>query len=192
MGRTAGRCRFRAASRSPPASASEEGAMKKRIRMTSLALALGIALPACDILDVNNPNSLTEESIGARAAAAALVNSAVAANARGIANVWLGYLMPTDEIVWIGSRDAWYQLDQGYLTNPLNEFTDAAFPLLTQARWMADTAVAVMTNHVDTVATVTPSLRTDLARAYLHAGLIYTIIGEVQDDFVFGHKQEAG
>lgn len=167
--------------------------MKNRMRMTSLApaLALGIVLPACDILDVNNPNSLTEESIGARAAATALVNSAVAANARGIANVWLGYLMATDEIVWIGSRDAWYQLDQGYLTNPLNEFTDAAFPLLTQARWMADTAVAVMDIHVDTVATVTPSLLADQARAYLHAGLIYTIIGEVQEDFVFGHKQEA-
>jgi hypothetical protein len=158
---------------------------------TSLAsaLLLGLALPACDILDVNNPNNLTEESIDAPAAASALVNGSVAANWRGVANVWLGYLMATDEIVWIGSRDAWGQLDQGFVSSPANEFTDAAFPLLTQARWLADRAATTVDGHV--TATPTTPLKTEQARAYLMAGLIYTIIGEVQEDFVFGDKQEA-
>ena len=154
------------------------------------ALVLVLAVPACDVLEVNNPNNLTEESIEAIAAANSVVNGAVAANARGVSNQWLGYLMASDEIVWIGSRDAWGQLDQGYVSNPANEFTDAAFPVLAQARWMADRAVEILDGHVAT--SPSTSLKTDQARAYLNAGLIYMIIGETQDDFVISDKQEAG
>jgi starch-binding outer membrane protein, SusD/RagB family len=160
----------------------------RSIRKSSLALALVLTLPACDILDVNNPNNLTQESIEAPAAAAALVNGALAANARGVANVWLGYLMATDEVVWIGSRDAWGQLDQGFISNPVNEFSDAAFPLVTQARWVSDLATTKLDEHV--TATPTGPLKTEQAKAYINAGLIYMIIGEVQDDFVFGDKSE--
>jgi hypothetical protein len=159
-------------------------------RWTSLAatLVLGLTLPACDILDVNNPNNLTEESIEAPTAATALVNGAVAANARGISTHWLGYLVASDEIVWIGSRDAWGQLDQGFISNPANEFTDAAFPLIAQARWVADRAVAIMDGHVAN--TPTTVMKRNQARAYLMAGTIRTIIGETQEDFVFSDKQE--
>jgi hypothetical protein len=153
------------------------------------ALALGLALPACDILDVNNPNNLTEESIENATAASAVVNGAVAQNARGIATQWLGFLMATDEIVWIGSRDAWGQLDQGFVSNPANEFTDAAFPQIAQARWVSDLAVTTLDGHV--AETPTDAMRTDQARAYFQAGVIYTVIGETQQDFAFGHKQEA-
>src|SRR5687768_10994479 len=105
------------------------------------ALALGVLLSGCgDLLDVSNPNDLTEESIQAVAAASAVVNGAVAANAASISQHWLGYLMASDEIVWIGSRDAWGQLDQGFIANPANEFTDDAFRNLAQARWLADRA----------------------------------------------------
>lgn len=156
----------------------------------ALVLALSVSLPACDILDVNNPNNLTEESIDAPTAATALVNGAVAANWRAISTHWLGYLVATDEIVWIGSRDAWGQLDQGFVSNPANEFTDAAFPVVAQARWVADRAVTTLDGHV--AKTPTTAMKTDQARAYLMAGMIYTIIGETQEDFVFSDKQEAG
>src|SRR5687768_5971301 len=109
------------------------------------ALTLGIALSGCsDLLDVSNPNDLTEESIEAVAAANAVVNGAVAANATAISQFWLGYLIATDEIVWIGSRDAWGQLDQGFVSNPNNEFTDDAYKVLSQARYMADRAVGIL------------------------------------------------
>lgn len=98
------------------------------------AFALGLMLPACNILDVNNPNNLKEDDVLQSSAASAVVNGAVAENADGIATQWLGYLMATDEIVWIGSRDAWGQLDQGFVANPANEFTDAAFPDVAEAR----------------------------------------------------------
>lgn len=160
-------------------------------KWTSFApvLALGLMLPACDILDVNNPNNLTEESVEAASAANAVVNGAVAQNARGIATQWLGYLMITDEIVWIGSRDAWGQLDQGFISNPANEFTDAAFPQIGQARWLADRAVVLLDGHV--AKTPTTALKRDQARAYLQAGIIYAIIGETQEDFAISDKQDA-
>ena len=162
---------------------------RKSATQLTCAVALAFALPACDILDVNNPNNLTEESIDAPSAASALVNGAVAANWRGISSTWLGYLVGTDEIVWIGSRDAWGQLDQGFFSNPANEFTDAAFPLVTQARWMSDRAVRTLDEHV-TANPTNAALKRDQARAYLMAGLIYTVIGETQEDFVFGEKEE--
>jgi hypothetical protein len=153
------------------------------------AIFVAGSLGACDILDVNNPNNLTEESIQAASAATAVVNGAVAQNARGIATQWLGYLMVTDEIVWIGSRDAWGQLDQGFVSNPANEFTDAAFPQLAQARWMADLAVKTLDGHVTN--TPTTAMKRSQARAYLQAGIVYMIIGETQEDFAFSDKQEA-
>src|SRR5688572_14078348 len=164
---------------------------RKSATQLTCAVALAFALPACDILDVNNPNNLTEESIDAVNAANALVNGAVAANWRGISSTWLGYLVGTDEIVWIGSRDAWGQLDQGFFSNPANEFTDAAFPLVTQARWMSDRAVRTLDEHVANPNNANNvALKRDQARAYLMAGLIYTVIGETQEDFVFGEKEE--
>jgi hypothetical protein len=155
------------------------------------AFALSLVLPACDILDVNNPNNLTEESVEALSAANAVVNGAVAQNARAIATQWLGYLMTTDEIVWIGSRDAWGQLDQGFISNPANEFTDAAFPEMGQARWLADRAVVLLDGHVTKAQNPPTQLRRDQARAYLQAGIIYTIIGETQEDFAISDKQDA-
>jgi hypothetical protein len=162
----------------------------RRLGMSFAALALGLAPAACDILDVNNPNNLTEDSIESPAAANAVVNGAVAQNARAIATQWLGYLIATDEITWIGSRDAWGQLDQGFVSNPANEFTDAAFPQVAQARWVADRAVAILDGHVANFPT-DDGMRRDQARAYLQAGLIYTVIGETQQDFAFSDKQES-
>ena len=160
-----------------------------RVRASAWALMLGCVLPACDILDVNNPNNLTEESVELPTAANAVVNGALAANARAVGTQWLGYLIATDEITWIGSRDAWGQLDQGFVSNPANEFTDAGFPIVAQARWLADRAVAILDGHV--AETPTADMCRDQARAYLQAGLIYMIIGETQEDFAFSDKQEA-
>src|SRR5687767_11854135 len=162
----------------------------RSFKSLACALFVGVVFPACDVLDVNNPNNLTEESIEAVAAASAVVNGAVAANATAISQFWLGYLIATDEIVWIGSRDAWGQLDQGFVSNPNNEFTDDAYKVLSQARYMTDRAVEILDGHVAT--TPTTAMKTDQARAHLHSGVIYTIIGESQDDFVISQKSEAG
>lgn len=151
-------------------------------------LAAVLLIPACNILDVDNPNSLLEEDIRKPAAANALVNGTLSLVAEAGAEIWQPVGIIADELVWIGSRDAWQQLDFGFISDPNNEFTDAIFPLLGRARWQADEAELVLLEHTQSITTA--QMRRDLARAHLYAGIIYMIIGEVQQDFAFSHKTE--
>jgi hypothetical protein len=162
--------------------------MRIRIKASATAMLAILTLSGCDLLDVNNPNNLVEESIRSEAAASAVVNGGLALTASAISQIWQPYLVASDEMFWIGSRDAWLSLDQGYISDPNNEFTDAAFPSLGQARWMTDEAVEILTEH----AANDPSFSGELARANLYAGMIHMIIGEVQDDFAFSDKTEDG
>ncbi len=161
-------------------------------RAAALPLLLGgaLLLPACNILDVDNPNNLLEGDVRQVSAAAAVVNGSLAVVSDAISQVWQPYLMAADELVWIGSRDAWQQLDFGLLSDPYNEFTDAIFPSLGQGRWMADEAEEILLEHVGN--TPTAALKKQLARAHLHAGMMYMLLGEVQEDFAFSDKREPG
>ncbi|MEZ4414570.1 MAG: hypothetical protein R3E10_02335 [Gemmatimonadota bacterium] len=161
--------------------------MKKTFAVAAL---VGVfASTGCGILDVNNPNNLTEESLSKTQAAAAVVNGALALAAVAVSDIWQVYGVATDELVWTGSRDAWQALDYGFLSNAENEFTDVAYPELAQARWMADEAVRLVKVHVDEGLT---EFNGTLAKAYLTAGTLYTVIGEVQQEMTFSNKREAG
>ena len=165
--------------------------MTTTMKKTGIVLMGALALGACDgLLDVNNPNNLVEESIRQEAAASAMANGSLARVSRAVGFIWQPYEVTSDDFYWVGSRDAWLSLDQGFISNPENEFTDAAFPPLGDARWLADEAIEVLTEHVAN--TPTTRMKTDLARAQLYAGVIYTVIGEVQDDFAFSDKTEDG
>jgi len=164
--------------------------MRNRIK-APVVMMLGIlTLSGCDILDVKNPNNLVEESIRQESAASAVVNGSLSLTARSISQVWQPYLVASDEFYWIGSRDAWLSLDQGFVEDPNNEFTDGAFPSMGKARWMGDEAIEILTEHVG--ANPTAALKNDLARAYLYSGLMYMVIGEIQEDFAFSDKTEDG
>ena len=162
--------------------------MRTRIKASATTLLAVLTLSGCGLLDVDNPNNLVEESIQSKAAASAVVNGALALTASAVSFIWQPYLVASDEMYWIGSRDAWLSLDQGFISDPNNEFTDAAFPTLGQARWMADEAVEILEGHV----AEDQSFSQELARANLYAGIIHTIIGEVQEDFAFSDKTEDG
>lgn len=150
-------------------------------------LALGLALAvmstaACeDPFDVENPNNATETQLDDPASAPALVNGAQAAVSRAASVVAAPYSVTTDELTWIGSRDAWNQMNFGRLDDPNNEFSDDAFDWVAQGRFMADRAID-RASTFDGEGTLED--RTDLARAYLYGGIIYTIVGDVYDDFV--------
>lgn len=162
-----------------------------RMKFSAVILAGTLALSGCgDLLDVNNPNNLVEASIRQQAAASAVANGALARVTRAVAFAWQPYSVVADEFYWIGSRDAWLSLDQGFISSPTNEFLDAAFPPLGDARWMADEAVEILTEHVS--ATPSTAMKSNLARANLFAGIIYMVIGEVQEDFAFSDKTESG
>ena len=148
-------------------------------------------LTGCDLLDVENPNNLVQEDIEDPAAANAIANGALATTTRA-----LGYLTAlsgtsSDEVTWIGSRDGWGQLNEGKFGDPRNEFTDAAFPFMGEARWMADEAKAL----IDGFTAEDPSnadLMDEQARANLYSAMIYTFLAESYDNFVFSNRQEPG
>ncbi|MGB1657509.1 MAG: hypothetical protein ACPHO4_09145 [Longimicrobiales bacterium] len=163
--------------------------MIKSRNVSAIALLGALSLSGCgELLDVNNPNNLVEESVQLPAAAEGVVNGALRAVSVAASDVWEGPAVVSDELYWTGSRDAWGQLDQGFIGDPLNEFTDGAFPSLGQATWMANYAVGIVEGHVSS-GDAPASL---LARAKLYRGIINLVVGESQEDYVFSDKQESG
>lgn len=153
-----------------------------------LAAVAALTMPACGILDVENPNNLLEEDFREPEAASAAVGGALSTVARAISRGWQPVGMAADELIWIGSRDAWGQLDFGFLFDPSNEFADENFPYLGEARWMADEAEELLLGHV--AETPTDELKTNLAKAHLYSGLMYMVLGETQEDFAFSDRTE--
>lgn len=153
-----------------------------RRRAAALLLAATIGLGGCgNILDVENPNNLVEEELANATAARALVNGAGGTVARALGAMLGIYSTASDEVTWIGSRDAWRELDQGFIDNPRNEFTDDAFRYIAQARWTADEALKRL-EAFDADGRL--SDRSELARAYIFASIIYISIADQFDDFV--------
>jgi len=158
--------------------------MKNKTKLISLLL--GFSLFSCD-LEVDNPNSLLEDDLQDPSAAAALANGAWNASLRGITYMMMPHAVATDESVWIGSRDAWYQIDKGGMTNVYNEFVDQAWPFISEGRWMSDKAIAILEG-------LGPDLPDgqDLVLAYLSGAMVRVYIADMFEDFVFSDKTEAG
>lgn len=158
--------------------------MKNKTKLISLLL--GFSLFSCD-LEVDNPNSLLEDDLQDPSAAAALANGAWNASLRGITYMMMPHAVATDESVWIGSRDAWYQIDKGGMTNVYNEFVDQAWPYISEGRWMSDKAIAILEG-------LGPDLPDgqDLVLAYLSGAMVRVYIADMFEDFVFSDKTEAG
>jgi starch-binding outer membrane protein, SusD/RagB family len=155
-----------------------------------LALALAVSLSACDsLMDVENPNQLVESDLGNPTAAAALVNGALATVATAHADMMTIHGTASDELKWVGSRDAWRELAFGFLTDPRNEFSDAAYPQVARGRWMADEAIRRL-EAFDAEGEL--ANRTLLARARLYSAISYTTIADLFDDFTFGNMREEG
>jgi hypothetical protein len=150
--------------------------------LVSLYLA-ALAAGCSGLLDVENPNNVNQDNLDNPAAAAALANGALSATARAFGTVLTPYSEATDELTWIGSRDAWGDLDLGYLTGITNEFVDAAFPSLAQARWLSDEAIKRLSAFA--AVGVLPDSN-DLARSYLYGAIAYVTIGDMFDDWPIG------
>ena len=158
--------------------------IRTRITIGTL-LALGVT--GCEsVLDVDNPNNVVEEAI-TPAASAAMANGVEASTARALGAILAPYSTVTDELDWVGSRDGWQQLDFGNVSEPNNEFTDAAFPYVAEARWFADETAARLKRYADDGALRNPI---DLARTYIYGAIIYSTIADMFDDFAFSNRQE--
>lgn len=161
--------------------------MKKISRSVLSATGFALFLSGCGLLDVDNPNALVEEDIQKAQAADAAVNGAQAIVASGIAGIYAAFSTVGDEITWIGSRDAWNELNLGTPDNPGNEFADGSFPGIAQARWMSQFAVDLIAQHEST-----PDMQARLARANLYAGVAHSAIAQMFDDFAFSNRTEPG
>ncbi len=150
---------------------------------------LGWTLGACNLLEVNNPNNLVEEDLNNPAAAEAMANGVEATVTRAVGAIMAPYGTVSDELTWVGSRDAWGQLDLGNVDDPFNEFTDAAFPYVAEARWWADDVIKRLEQFQQEGKLRD---RIQLARAYLYGAVIYITIADMFDDFAFSDRQEPG
>ena len=160
--------------------------MNKKSKL--IGLILTFAVVGCD-LEVNNPNSLLEDDLKDPSAASAVANGAWNAALRGISYMMMPYTVAGDESVWIGSRDAWRQIDKGGMTNEYNEFVDQAWPYISEARWMADEAVTRL-GEFNSAGTL-PDVQ-DLVLAHLTAAMVRIYIADFFDDFVYSNKTVSG
>lgn len=161
------------------------------VMATAVTIIAGAALAGCNtFLDVDNPNNVPESALENETAATAIANGAGGAVTRALAGMLAPYSTLSDELTWVGSRDAYKELDDGTPSNPSNEFTDAAFAYIAEARFTTDQAVTLLEGFDKDNKLAT---RADLARTYLYAAIIYVSIADMFDDFVISStKREAG
>ena len=136
------------------------------------------SMAGCGILDVENPNNLIEDDLDNPAAAEPMANGVEAAVTRALSYILAPYSVGSDECTWVGSRDAWGQLDQGALDFAGNEFTDQAFPFVGEARWMTDEFRGRLEGFGGS--------SVSLARVHFYRAIMYTTIADMFDDFVIG------
>ncbi len=103
--------------------------MTRLIKTSGTVLAATLTMSACGLLDVNNPNNLVETSIEQTSAATAVVNGSQALAAQAIGYIWSPLLVASDEFSWIGSRDAWGSLDQGFVVRCVQRVHGRRLPL---------------------------------------------------------------
>ena len=154
-----------------------------------LGLAVAVAAAGCgDLLDVENPNQLVQEDLQSPAAAGALANGAVATVTHALGWMTLVHGSASDELQFVGSRNAWIQLEEGNLHDPANEFTDQAWPSVTRGRWMADEAVRLL-KEFDADGLL--ANRVLLARSQLYSAVIYAAIADMWEDFALSDRIQA-
>lgn len=147
------------------------------------ALLIGVfSMAGCGVLDVENPNNLIEDDLSNAAAADPMANGLEGALTRALGFITAPYSVGTDECTWVGSRDAWGQLDNGALDFIGNEFTDQAFPYVGEARWMSDN----FKERLEAFQAAGTGSTEALIRVYLYNAIIYTSIADMFDDFVIG------
>lgn len=163
--------------------------MYDRIAIVTITLFLALSLGACDLLDVENPNSLQEERLEDATSADAMVGGIQATVTRGIGYIYAPYSTGTDELIWVGSRDAWLDLSRGFIGSSLNEFSDLAFTFVAEAEWTAREFIGRLEGFQEAGTLPEEQL---LAEAYLFGAIIKTTVGDVFSNWAFSDKQEPG
>jgi len=167
-----------------------DGMPRLRARTALAVVASAVLVAACgNILDVENPNNVGDAALSNPTAAAPIVVGAENAVARAVSSALTPYTAATDESIWVGSRDAYGQLDNGGIGDPNNEYPDAAFFNVGEARWLAEQSIAKLEQFAEDKKLQDESM---LIRAYVNGAIIYTTIADVWDDTPISDRQTAG
>ncbi len=151
---------------------------------------LGFAVAGCNsLLDVDNPNNVIGDDLLDPTAATSVANGALYSLMSGYSYVLLDHATVSDELIWVGSRDSFQKLEQGWIEDPLNEFTDQGFREWAPARWMCDEAIEILEEHQANGAL--EDIR-DLARTYLYAAFVYTNIPDFFESWAFSDRTYSG
>src|SRR6516162_10946467 len=144
-------------------------------RAHSRSAAALVALAGCSMFDTNvsNPNAIEESALGDPADAPTLANGLNATVTRMITSVYGPYSVASDELTWVGSRENWGKIDAGLVSDPSNEYNDAAYPLASQARWLSNYTIERLEGFSKAGKLAN---QTDLARTYVYAAITYITI----------------
>jgi hypothetical protein len=152
-------------------------------------LAAVIFAAGCDnLLDVSNPNSLTQENINLPSTAEGLKNGLLNALMIGTAYTYASTSTIGDEMYWVGSYESYKTYNEGRIDFPNNEITVAGFPEISKARYMADLAIDQLTGYQQNGELEDPAT---LARVFIYSAVTRITIADSYDNFVFSEPQEA-
>lgn len=143
--------------------------------------------------DVANPNAVVEDRLNDPTGSTPLVNGLGATVTRALTAVYGPYHTASDQLTWVGSREFWKLLDDGDISDPVNEYTDGAYPLVSEARWLTDYVIPLVAEfESSTTGSLQTVVRKNLARANIYGAVIYTTIGDMFEDFVVASDRTIG
>ena len=162
--------------------------MYKRIASLTFVALLAVGIGACDLLEVENPNTLEESNLENPTSAAPMVGGLQSTVTRAVGYIYAPYSTASDELIWVGTRDAWLDLSRGFLGSPLNEFTDLSFTFVAEAEWTAREFVGRLEGFQEEGTLPDEQL---LARGYLYGAIIKTTVGDMFSNWAFSDQREA-
>lgn len=160
------------------------------VRAWATAGFTALILTGCNsLLDVKNPNRIVEDDLANPASATAQTNGLGHSVTRALTAILAPYSDATDELQYVGSRDSYDQLDRGFVALTTNEFVDASWPYVTEARYMADATIKRLEAFKAEGKLANPL---NLARTYIYGAVIYSAAADMFDDFVIATVDAAG
>lgn len=160
----------------------------KKIAIATVIASLTLFLGCDSLLDVSNPNSLTEEDVTQPSAANGLKNGTLNSLMIGTAWTYAATSTISDELRWTGSYESYKTFDEGRINFPSNEIIVQGFPEISEARYMADISIENITRF-DSEGTLED--RSILARTYIYSAVIRITIADSYENFVFSAGMEA-
>ncbi|MBD3615384.1 MAG: hypothetical protein HUJ22_02340 [Gracilimonas sp.] len=144
-------------------------------------------LGSCNLLEVENPNSLTVEDVSLPSSAEGLKNGQLNALMSGLGWTYAATATISDEIYWTGSYESYKTFSEGRVDFDANEIIVAGFPEISQARYMSDFAIEKLEEFDSNSELVDRSV---LVRSYIYGALTRITIADSYDNFVYSNGTE--